>query len=48
MYARILAYPKATAFLLYGGTELYTEDQIHFIPVTDFFREAIHLFFQPK
>jgi len=41
-------YPKATAFLLYGGTERYTEDQIHFIPVTDFFREAIQLFFQPK
>jgi uncharacterized protein len=39
---------KASTFLLYGGTERYTEDQIHFIAVTDFFREAIQLFFQPK
>ena len=40
-------YPKATAYLLYGGTDRYDEDRIHFIPVTDFFSEATHLFFQP-
>lgn len=39
-------YPKATAFLLYGGTDRYDEDQIHFTPFTDFFRDAIHLLFQ--
>lgn len=39
-------YPKATAFLLYGGDDRYNEDQIHFIPVTDFFRDAIRLFFR--
>jgi predicted AAA+ superfamily ATPase len=40
-------YPKATAFLLYGGNDRYHEDQIHFIPITDFFREAIPLLFRP-
>ena len=39
-------YPKATAFLLYGGTDLYYEDKIHFTPVTDFFRDAIQFFFR--
>lgn len=39
-------YPKATAFLLYGGYDRYYEDRIHFIPVTDFFRDAIELFFR--
>jgi predicted AAA+ superfamily ATPase len=38
-------YPKATAFLLYGGTDRYYEDAIHYTPVTDFFRDAIQLFF---
>jgi len=40
MYARIISYPKATAFLLYGGADRYDEDQIHFTPITDFFRDA--------
>jgi predicted AAA+ superfamily ATPase len=40
-------YPKATAFLLYGGTDRYIEDGIHFIPIHDFFSEAIRLFFSP-
>ena len=39
-------YPKATAFLLYGGTDRYYEDKIHFTPVTEFFRDAIELFFR--
>jgi uncharacterized protein len=39
-------YPKATAFLLYGGTDRYYEDKIHFTPVADFFRNATQLFFQ--
>jgi predicted AAA+ superfamily ATPase len=39
-------YPKATAFLLYGGADHYYEDKIHFTPVTDFFRDAIELFFR--
>lgn len=39
-------YPNATAILLYGGTDRYYEDKIHFTPVTDFFREATDLFFQ--
>jgi len=38
-------YPKAIALLLYGGTDRYYEDKIHFIPVTDFFTDAIELFF---
>jgi hypothetical protein len=46
MYARIISYPKATAFLLYGGADRYDEDQTHFTPITDFFRDAIHLLFQ--
>jgi len=40
-------YPKATAFLLYGGTDRYDEDRIHFTPITDFFRDALRLFFRP-
>ena len=39
-------YPKATAFLLYGGADRYDEDQIHFTPIADFFRDAVHLLFQ--
>ena len=39
-------YPKATAFLLYGGAERYYEDKIHFTPAADFFRDATQLFFQ--
>lgn len=39
-------YPKATAYLLHGGSNHYYEDKIHFTPVTDFFRDAIELFFQ--
>jgi predicted AAA+ superfamily ATPase len=38
-------YPMATAFLLYGGTDRYYEDKIHFTPVTEFFRDATQLFF---
>ena len=38
-------YPKATAFLLYGGTDRYYEDKIRFIPVLDFFTDAVELFF---
>jgi hypothetical protein len=38
-------YPKATAFLLYGGTDRYYEDKIHFIPVAEFFKDAVDLFF---
>jgi uncharacterized protein len=38
-------YPKAAAFLLYGGTDRYYEDKIHFTPITTFFRDAAHLFF---
>jgi len=48
IYLRFLKeYPKAIAFLLYGGTDRYDEDQIHFTPITDFFRDAIHLLFCP-
>ncbi|MFH1488692.1 MAG: DUF4143 domain-containing protein [Pseudomonadota bacterium] len=36
-------YPKAKAYLLYGGSDCYYEDKIHFTPVTDFFRDAIDL-----
>jgi predicted AAA+ superfamily ATPase len=39
-------YPKATAFLLYGGTDSYCEDKIQFTPLTDFFRNATQLLFQ--
>jgi len=39
-------YPMATAFLLYGGADRYYEDKIHFIPVTEFFRDVIELFFR--
>ncbi|RJQ64946.1 MAG: hypothetical protein C4530_01490 [Desulfobacteraceae bacterium] len=39
-------YPQATAFLLYGGPDRYYEDKIYFTPVTDFFRDAIELFFR--
>ena len=46
MYARIISYPKATAYLLHGGSDRYYEDKIYFTPVTDFFRDAIDLFFQ--
>jgi predicted AAA+ superfamily ATPase len=38
-------YPDAEAFLLYAGAETYYEDKIHFIPLTDFFRDAANLFF---
>jgi uncharacterized protein len=38
-------YPDAEAFLLYAGGETYYEDKIHFIPLTDFFRDAANLFF---
>jgi hypothetical protein len=38
-------YPNATAFLLYGGADRYYEDAIHYIPVTQFFSDAIHLIF---
>jgi predicted AAA+ superfamily ATPase len=39
-------FPQATAFLLHGGTDRYYEDKIYFTPLTDFFNEAIKLFFQ--
>ena len=34
-------YPNAKAYLLYGGYDRYFEDKIHYIPVTDFFEDAI-------
>jgi|GEM_PF-5106745 len=46
MYARIISYPDAEAFLLYAGDETYYEDQIRFIPLTDFFKDAANLFFR--
>lgn len=39
-------YPNATAYLLYGGSDRYYEDKIHITPVTEFFRDAIELFYQ--
>jgi len=38
-------YPNAIAFLLHGGVDRYYEDAIHYIPVTEFFKDAIHLIF---
>lgn len=38
-------YPNATAFLLYGGLDRYDEDAIPYIPITEFFSDAIHLIF---
>jgi len=46
--AFLAEYPKAAAFLLYGGTDRYHEERIDFIPITDFFREATQLFFEAK
>ncbi|MDQ1335255.1 MAG: uncharacterized protein QG552_2205 [Thermodesulfobacteriota bacterium] len=39
-------YPDAEAFLLYAGDETYYEDRIHFLPLTDFFRDAADIFSQ--
>jgi predicted AAA+ superfamily ATPase len=44
--AFLLEYPKATAFLFYGGYERYYEDNIHFIPVIDFFRDDAEVIFK--
>jgi predicted AAA+ superfamily ATPase len=43
--AFLLEYPKATTYLVYGGYERYYEDNIHFIPVIDFFRDTVREIF---
>jgi predicted AAA+ superfamily ATPase len=43
--AFLLEYPKATTCLVYGGYERYFEDNIHIIPVIDFFRDTVREIF---